>query len=87
MRTTVRLDDDLFREVKLYATEQGQTFTEVLSRALRELMARSEVTPERPRLVLPTYRGRGLQAGVDLDNTAALLDLMAEADDSNEEIP
>ena len=26
---------------------------------------------------LPTYRGRGLQPGVDLDDSAALLDIMS----------
>jgi hypothetical protein len=29
-------------------------------------------------LALPTFRGKGLQAGVDLDKSAALLDLMEE---------
>ena len=31
---------------------------------------------ERQRVELPTFRGEGLQSGVNLDNSAALLDLM-----------
>ncbi len=31
-------------------------------------------------LPLPTFRGEGLQPGVDLDDTASLLDLMTEGD-------
>ena len=34
---------------------------------------------EAPRL--PTFTGRGLQPGVDLDDSAALLELMEGADD------
>ncbi len=79
MRTTIRLDDDLMRQAKHYAAEQNMTLTAVFHRALRELLARRQRFGERERTPLPTFRGRGLQAGVDLDDTAALLELMEGA--------
>ena len=36
MRTTVRLDDDLLREAKRVAAEEGRTLTSLLEDGLRE---------------------------------------------------
>ena len=75
MRTTIRLDDDLLRAAKRRAVETDRTLTAVIEDALRAaLVARAEPTAERPRL--PTFNGGGLQQGVDLDDSASLLDLM-----------
>lgn len=75
MRTTIRLDDHLLAEAKQIAARSGRTLTAVIEEALRERLARRDPQPAR-RLRLPVFRGRGLQPGVDLDDTAALLDLM-----------
>jgi len=80
MRTTVRLDDALMREVKRFAAERGESFTSVLEYALREMLARRESLRKRPRVRLPTFCGRGLQPGVDLDDKDALFDLMERHD-------
>lgn len=81
MRTTVRLDDDLLREAKKLAASRGITLTAVLDEALRSLLARrvEEGPLEAPSL--PVFAGRGLQPGVDLDDSAALLELMEGLDD------
>jgi len=81
MRTTVRLDDRLFRRVKLRAAEERRSFTALLEDALREMLDNRERRRRHERTPLPTFRGRGLQPGVDLDDAAALLDLMEAADD------
>ena len=76
MRTTIRLDDALLREVKAHAVETGRTLTSVIEDALRASLRRSHSQPERP---IPVFRPRsrgGLQPGVDLSDSAALLDLM-----------
>lgn len=83
MRTTVRLDDNLLREVKVYAAARDETLTAVLDRALRELIARSRRPMPRESVELPSFAGRGLQPGVDLDDSAALLELMQGHRDSN----
>lgn len=82
MRTTVRLDDDLMDEVKRFAVEERLTLTALLDQALREMLGRRKNLRSRKKVSLPTFKGRGLQPGVDLDDSAALLDLMDRADDS-----
>jgi hypothetical protein len=74
MRTTIRLDDRLLRQAKAAAAASGRSLNDLISDAVRASMA-SRPTPRRVAEV-PTYRGRGLQAGVDLDDSAALLDVM-----------
>jgi hypothetical protein len=76
MRTTIRLDEHLLREAKQMAARTGRTLTSVIEDALRESLARSRQRPRRHRVKLPTFKGNGLVAGVDLDDTAALLDVM-----------
>jgi len=82
MRTTIRLDDDLLTEAKLYAARTGQTLTAVIEDALRETLGRQQEPGERETVTLTTVAGKGLLPGVDLDDSAALLDLMEESDDS-----
>jgi predicted transcriptional regulator len=79
MRTTIRLDDDLLVRAKRAAVERGTTLTALIEDALRRALA-PDVPEARPPLALPTFRGDGLQPGVDLDDTASLLDLMEERD-------
>jgi len=79
VRTTVRIDDALFAELKAEAARSGRTLAQVIEDALRESLARRRSAGERRRPAdLPTFRGRGLQPGVDLDSTAQLLELMDE---------
>lgn len=80
MRTTVRLDENLIGEVKRLAAEERTTLTAVLEEALREMLARRKQQHYRPRVSLPTFSGRGLQPGVNLDDSTALLDLMEGRD-------
>jgi Arc/MetJ family transcription regulator len=80
MRTTIQLDEHLLREVKKLAAERGTTFTAVVKDALRETLTRRVQPRRRSEHGFTTVDGRGLRAGVDLDNTAALLDLMESAD-------
>jgi hypothetical protein len=79
MRTTIRLDDALLSEAKAEAVRSGRTLTQVIEDALRAALARRGGRQEDPRSTeLPTFSGRGLQPGVDLDSTASLLELMDE---------
>jgi hypothetical protein len=80
MRTTIRLDDALLREAKAVAAASGRTLTELVEDALRESLARRRADAGRRRLILRTFKGRGLRPGVDLDDSAALLDLMDRSD-------
>jgi len=82
MRTTIRLDEQLFQTVKKYALSHGKTFTAVVEDALREKMMRRAVSSHRPRVKLKTVGGEGVRAGIDLDDSASLLDSMERLDDS-----
>lgn len=75
-RTTIRLSEDLIAEIKAASARRGKTMTAVIEDAIRVTVVRPGRSPKRRLDPLPTFKGRGLQAGVDLDNNAALLDLM-----------
>jgi predicted transcriptional regulator len=75
MRTTIDINDELFRRLKRRAADEGTTVRAVVERALRthlepQTRARAAYT-----LAWRTERGR-LQPGVDLDDRDALIDLM-----------
>jgi len=81
MRTTVRLDERLLREAKEFAARERRTLTAVIDDALRQLLARTAVPRGQRRSVqLVTFRGAGVRPGADLDDSAALADLMAEGE-------
>ncbi len=83
MRTTVNLDDHLLAQAKELAARSHRTLTSVLEDALREVLSRSGGEPRRGRIRLPVSdRAPGVRPGVDLDSSAALLDLM-ERDDAS----
>lgn len=76
MRTTIRIDDHLLAQAKRLAAETGRTLTAVIEDALREVVQRRQRVARRRRISLTTVKGRGTLRGVDLDNTASLLDIM-----------
>ena len=79
MRTTLMLPDDLYRQVKRAAADGDRTVTSFVEEALRAALTRRDDAarqpPREPYRVTPTGSG-GLQPGVDLTDTAALLDVM-----------
>ena len=76
MRTTIRLDERLLAQAKKYAAESGRTLTSVLADALRETLARRQAPGKRKPIRLRTVKGSGVRPGVDLDETASLLEHM-----------
>ena len=78
VRTTVRIDDDLYAAVKARAARSGRTVAEVIEDALRRAMTerRAEAATELPRL--PTFGGSGVLPGIDLASNAALRNAMEE---------
>lgn len=75
MKATIRLDDQLLEMTKQYALAHGKTFTAIVADALREkLMSRPRVKKQ-PKIKLKTVNGNGINAGVDLDDSASLLDV------------
>lgn len=77
MRTTIELDDDLHATVKRLAAESGCTMQEIIQDALRESLT-PQLRTQRPRTELPVSKGTGVLSGVDLEDSAALLEIMGE---------
>ena len=78
MRITIRLNDDLMRAVKRHALEAGTTVPAVIVQALREQLHRHRnrtSNPPAPLSLVTTGEG-GLLPGVDLDDSAAFMELM-----------
>jgi hypothetical protein len=81
MRTTVRLDDALLERAREEADRRGVTLTSLIEQGLRLVLRRPLKKSERPALVLPECRaGGGTLPGVDLDDSADLLDRMEDHD-------
>ena len=77
MRTTVRLDDALLDRARQEAARRGTTLTSLIEQGLRLVLRRPLKPDERPLVTLPVSRvSGGVLPGVDLDNSAALLDRM-----------
>jgi hypothetical protein len=76
MRTTIRIDDQLLKEARQFAARSGKSLTSVIEDALRESLARQRGSGRRKPVRLVTFTGKGLLPGVDLDDSAALLDVM-----------
>lgn len=75
MRTVITLDDELHRRAKAYAARHGTTLAALVEEALRLRLARPAPTRGGP-VDLPTFKGDGLQPGLTLDDTGAILDRM-----------
>jgi Bacterial antitoxin of type II TA system, VapB len=78
MRTTINLDDALLAEAKQVAARTGR-MTAVVEDALRQSLHRRHLTT-RPAIELPVFGEGGMRPGVDLDDSAALLEVMEPTD-------
>ncbi len=76
MRTTVRLNDELLRQAKKAAAESHRTLTGLIEDGLRLILAARPADAPRKPFSLKTYRGSGLQPGVDVTSWRSLLETM-----------
>lgn len=75
MRTTVRLDDNLLAATKQRAAAEHRTLTSLIEDSLRRMLARGPAKSS-TRFAVRSFGGRGTLPQVDLDDSAALRDLM-----------
>ena len=77
MRTTVDINDDLLIELKRVAAERRQSLKELIEDAIRSSLAYRKKPRNQKEIQHPvTFRGRGVQRGVNLDSMRELLDIM-----------
>jgi Ribbon-helix-helix protein, copG family len=75
MRTTINLDDHLLKDLKQLAAKTGKTMTSIIEDAIRQAI-RPPKPVSRKRIRLTVVDGKGPRPGIDLDDSASLLDLM-----------
>jgi Arc/MetJ family transcription regulator len=80
MRTRIHIDESVLRDLMKHATASGQTLSAVVEDAVRQYLRRTvsggglAAAPFR----VITFKSR-LQPGINLDKSAALLDVMARS--------
>jgi hypothetical protein len=81
MRTSIDIDDGLLRRAKELAAQTDRTLRNVIEDALRESFGRAarQENSEPVRLAVSS-QPLGLCPGVDLDDSAALRELMEQPD-------
>ena len=82
MRTTIRIDDALYRAVKANAARSGRTVAAVLEDAVRRGLATPDVRAVARYAVRPLGRG-GALANVDLSSNAAVIEIQDEGVDAD----
>lgn len=76
MRTTVRIDDDLFKKAKRRAAEQGCTLTSLIEDGLKPALAEAK-PPLQKRVRLPVSKASGgVLPGVDLNRWSEFEEVM-----------
>lgn len=68
MGAKLEINEDLLAAAEQVASRRGQSLSAFVEQVLRDAF--------REQVELPTFRGQGLQPGVNLDDSAALLELM-----------
>ena len=77
MRTTLTIDDEVYREVRLCAARRGGSVSSVIEEAVRRYLL-VEAQPEFHLLELPTMSSGGLQPGIDLDDMSSVYEVLDE---------
>ena len=78
MRTTVTIRDDLLRRARQVALQRSCTLSELVEESLQRALSSQPASARTKPTRLPTFRGRGLQPGVDLDSSAGLFEIMED---------
>lgn len=78
MRTTISIEDNLLKEAKKVSLKRNCTLGEVVNDALRQSLVsgKKTVLEEGSGAPLKTFKGSGIQPGVDLDDSASLMEVM-----------
>ena len=77
LRTTVRVEESLLEQAKAQAARQNQTLTSLIEEGLRLVISKASSATPRKEVVLPVSgQGGGTMPGVDLSDSAGLLDIL-----------
>jgi hypothetical protein len=77
LRTTIRLEESLLEQAKAEAARRNTTLTSLIEEGLHRVIKDAYKPVRRKKVVLPISReGGGTLPGVDISNSAELLDIM-----------
>jgi len=76
MRTTLTIHDPLLKKAKEVSLQRDVSLGELVEEGLRVTLGAQPKTGRGAVRPLKTYRGDGIQPGVDLTNSSALLEAM-----------
>src|SRR5215831_16940862 len=80
MKTTLILDDEVHRQAKQVSARLGIPLTRFIEEAIRLRISTESAQRSEPVRKLPVCKKKGgLRPGIDLDNSAELLDLLDQA--------
>jgi len=83
VRTTIRIDDELYRQVKARAASEGRTVAAVIEDSVRTAMLGRTSVDVAPFEIVASGRG-GLRPGVDLESNASVLEVLDDNVDLSE---
>ncbi len=84
MRTTLVIDDEVFRQAKIAAANRGSTLASVVEDGLRLLLAQAPAAEPTERAPMPvSHDMRWVHAGIDIDDNSALLAALDQTADVN----
>jgi len=78
MKTTIDISDALFREARRLADDRGTTFRAVVESALRKELGAARPPKKQFRLRDVSFRGKGVQPGIDLEDWSQIRSLIYE---------
>jgi len=73
MKTTIEISEKILREAKKYAAEKGISLKAVIETALRTMLDRGH-RPVKFTLKKATFRGKGMQPGMEEGNWSIVRD-------------
>lgn len=76
MRATIRISDTILKQAKKLALEKNISLNALIEEVLQEKLMQMNQHQKKKPVTIITVKGNGLLPGVDLDNTADLLELM-----------
>ncbi|HWJ98548.1 MAG TPA: ribbon-helix-helix protein, CopG family [Acidimicrobiales bacterium] len=79
MRTTITIDEQVYREAKAMAATSSRTVSELIEDAVRTALRAGE-RPSGELEPLPTFGHGGVHAGIDLAHRSSLTDAMDAGD-------
>jgi hypothetical protein len=76
MRTTLSIHEPLLRQAKEISLQRNISVSQVVEEAMQSAFGKKATKSRGSALRFKTFCGDGLQPGVDLSSSSALLDLM-----------